>query len=260
MHHPEESSTQPWIRNNWARFKEAGVPVIYRSIGQSSRIVEKALTPLRKDGLKIVRYSPKEKNIPNYCGSDALIRFYKDPEEWSGWTGQISKVITVAQSMKIRGSSCNYIAFRNITSPFERMLYGPGNGDSGIHGGELSFSDLKKAYRENRAYFHTGTQPASYTLNLMEAMMTGIPVVALGSKFCNRDYPEQATYEVHEIIKNGQNGYCSNNTEELRRYVRDLLGDYELAKRIGAEGRKTAIELFGKEAIKQKWHNFLSNL
>lgn len=260
MHHPESESQQPWLVKNWQKFKNVGVPVVYRSIGQSCRMVERILKPLKDDGLKIIRYSPMEENIPHYCGSDALIRFYIDEEEWKGWEGSESRVITVSQSMKKRGSSCNFDAFQKVTESFERRLYGPGNETSGVMGGELSFDALKEVYRKNRCYFYSGTQPASYTLNFLEAFVTGIPIVALGPKHCNKDYPEQQTYEVHKIIENGVNGYCSDNPEELKDYIWQLLNNYDLAKKIGDAGRKTAIELFGKQQAKEKWKTFLEEL
>jgi glycosyltransferase involved in cell wall biosynthesis len=47
---------------------------------------------------------------------------------------------------------------------------------------------------------------------------------------------------------------------ELRKYVSMLLEDYDLAKRISTEGRKRAIELFGKEKIKEEWEKFFDLL
>jgi len=256
MHEP--NSEQPQIVKAWPNIKHK--KIIYRSIGQSISLTEKSLAPLRKEGLLVVRYSPKEETIPNYCGSDALIRFYKDPEEFKDWNGNTKRVITVGQSMRDRRGSCNYDAFVKATDPFERRLYGPGNENTGLIGRLLSYEDLKKEYRDNRVYFYTGTQPASYTLNFIEAMMTGVPIVALGPKHCNRDYPEQQTYEIPEIIKNFENGFWSDDISELQQYIKMLMEDDELAKRISENGRKTAIELFSKEKIKNDWKNFIEGL
>ena len=259
---------QPWLGstvensaeltgNNWEKLKKK--PVIWRSIGQSNRQVEESLKPFRDDGLKVVRYSPKEATIPGYVGADAVIRFYKDPEEFQGWDGGELVVVTIAQSMRERGESLNFSAFLQATEPFERRLYGFGNEGTGLKGGQLSYRELKRALRRARVYFYTGTQPASYTLNFMEAMMTGIPVVALGKGFY-KQFPEQDTYEVPEIISNGENGFVSDDVEILRGYIKLLLEDHELAKRIGEAGRKTAIELFGKWCIKNQWKEFLESL
>jgi len=259
---------QPWLgstrvnsegktEDNWEKLKKK--PVIWRSIGQSTKEIEESLKPYRDDGLKIVRYSPKEKTIPSYCGEDAMIRFYEDENEFKGWTGEKKQVITIAQSMKSRGDACNFRAFLEATEPFERRLFGPGNEDAGLIGGQLTYEQLKQELRTSRVYFYTGTQPASYTLNFIEALMTGIPIVAIGKSFY-RQFPDQDTYEVPEIIKNGENGFVSDSIEELQKYIQLLMDDYELAKKIGENGRKTAIELFGKEKIKEEWRLFLERI
>ena len=259
---------QPWLGStrinsqgrtgdNWEKLKKK--LVVWRSIGQSTRTIEDALAPYRVQGLKIVRYSPKEKTIPNYCGEDTMIRFYGDENEFKDWNGKEPAVITIAQSMKNRGEACNFKAFLAATEPFERRLFGYGNENTGLIGGQLSYKALKKVLRDNRVYLFLGTQPACYTLNLIEAMMTGIPIVALGKTFY-KQFPDQETYEVPEIIKNGVNGFVGDDIGILREYIKLLFDDYELAKKIGAEGRKTAIELFGKAKIKNQWKEFLGTI
>jgi hypothetical protein len=249
MHRPD------WILNNWSRMKHK--KVIWRTIGQSQPQIEGDLALVRGDGLKIVRYSPLERTIEGFAGEDAVIRFYKNSKEFKGYTGEKNRVITVAQSMKRRNDFCGFNIFEQVTNGMERRLYGPDNEDSGIEGGLLSYADLKKAYRENRVYFYTGTYPASYTLNFMEALMTGIPIVAIGKELANLNYFKMDAYEVDKIIENGVNGFVSNNITELREYVQMLLNDHELAKRIGQAGRETAIKLFDKELIKNQWRDFL---
>src|SRR3569623_1100824 len=52
MHVPE------WIEKNWPIFR--GLPVVWRTIGQSNPASEQRMHPFRQAGLKIVRYSPRE--------------------------------------------------------------------------------------------------------------------------------------------------------------------------------------------------------
>ncbi|MCR4290485.1 MAG: hypothetical protein NUV86_09535 [Candidatus Scalindua sp.] len=254
MHIPQ------WVYMNWNKIKHK--KVIWRSIGQSSPNVESALFIAKSQGLKIVRYSPAEENIRGYIGSHAMIRFYKDPLEFGDYNGDTNKVITMAQNMRTpRSASCNWNTWEASTEGFDRMVYGPGNEDTGCDGGRLPYEDLKAQYRNNRVYFYTGTYPASYTLNFIEAMMTGIPIVSIGKTVANIDPMGGIdAFEVDKIIQNGKNGFISNEVPELREMIQRLIDDKSLAKKIGDAGRETAIELFGKNKIMEEWKGFLESL
>ena len=54
------------ISDNWKKFNKK--ITVWVSIGQSNSPTELALSQFRSHGMKIVRYSPKEKQIPNYMG------------------------------------------------------------------------------------------------------------------------------------------------------------------------------------------------
>ena len=244
-----------WIITNWEKMKHKRV--IWRTIGQSVPDIERDLAPYRSQGLQIVRYSPREEHIKDFVGQDAVIRFYKDPEEYKDWNGDIKKVLNVTQSMKARGTFCGYEILNQATDGLDRIVYGPGNEDIPYSGGILPYDDLRKAYRDHRVYFYTGTYPASYTLNFIEALMTGIPIVAIGRDLANLGIFQMDSYEVDQIIKSGVNGYIGNSIEELRACSELLLNNPEAGMKIGEEGRKTAIELFGKEKIMKEWEAFL---
>ena len=255
MHMPK------WIIKNWEVMKHK--PVIWRTIGQSITSVETRLAEYRDSGMKIVRYSPMESNIPGYLGADALIRFYKDPEEYKDWSGNIRSIISFSQSMKKRNQACNFSYFEEITRGLPRILYGPGNEDifEMPTGGKLPFDQLQMQLRENRVYFYTGTHPASYTLNFMEAWMTGIPIVAIGQQKGNANYfPSHSLYEIPNLITNGINGFISEDPKELRYICEELLSNDFLARDIGNAGRKSAIDIFGKDIIKQQWKEFLDGM
>lgn len=246
-----------WIQLNWEVLKNKRV--IWRTIGQSVSNVEYDLKSYRDCGLQIVRYSPKERNIPGYIGEDALIRFYKDPEQYSGWTGHQKRVITFAQHMKARDQACNYTFFEKTTRSFDRCLFGPGSENVGKWGaGKVSYGQLKQELRDNRVYFYTGTHPASYTLNFMEAWMTGIPIVAVGSKHGNASYfSGHDLYEVSDLLENNKTGFISDDPEELKKYIKLLFENKELASEISVASRKEAIKIFGKDQIMKQWRSFL---
>lgn len=245
-----------WIHNNWEAIKHKRV--IWRTIGQSITSVEEGLKKYRDEGMEIVRYSPMETTIPGFIGQDAMIRFYKDPDIYKGWTGHNKRVITFAQSMRQRGPACNFPIFEQATKSLPRHLFGPGNEGLDWSTGKVTFERQLSELKENRVYFYTGTHPASYTLNFMEAWMTGIPIVAIGPKHGNANYfHNHNLYEIPNLIVNGYNGYYSDDPAQLRRLIGDLLTNDELAEAISVNGRQSAIHHFGKDMIREAWRNYL---
>ena len=249
-----------WIVNNWEIMKDK--TVIWRTIGQSTQQVEQSLAPMRAEGLKVVRYSPRERTIPGYIGEDALIRFYKDPNEFKGYEGSKTQVMNITQSMEKRDHFCNFAFFKHIMQGFPWTIYGQENEWAGDrNGGLVSYDTLKEMLRMNRVYFYTGTFPASYTLNFIESWMTGIPVVAIGPRLGNASFFQgQSTYEIQDLIEHGVTGFVSDDDEELRANMLMCLGSREFAKQIGEAGRREAIKHFGKKTIKKQWKQFFRGL
>lgn len=250
MHIPE------WIIENWPVIKDKRV--IWRTIGQSTAKIETKLSRYRDEGLEIVRYSPREINIPNNIGSDAIIRFYKDSREFNGWNGGGTEVITFAQNFKYRGEHLNFRAYTKLVHGFNAKVYGPSNEELGeANGGYLTYDLMRQKLRDGRVYIYTGTQPASYTLSFIEAFMTGIPMVCLGSNYVNSLKIAGELYEIQDFIENGYNGYVSDDIQYLRGAIERLVNDKHHANDISRMGRKTAMELFDRAKITEQWRNYL---
>jgi hypothetical protein len=243
--------------------------VIWRSVGQSVEYNERQAWPFRAEGLERVAYSPKEANIPCYSGHDALIRFWVDPDEYSGWTGEAQAVINITQHLAQRHPYTNYEFWKQATMGLPSLAMGPGS--EALDGaGELPFDDMKTALRIARAYLYTGTQPASYTLGLIEALMTGIPVVSIGRKWMNVfpygpelfeppptmgiDASGQPTLEPGLVAAD----MAFDDPAEAGRALLDLLQYPDKAKTISDMQRAFAIATFGKSKIAEEWKAFLS--
>lgn len=244
-HHYEHT----WLVPQWERIRHKRV--IWRTVGQSTEGNERMMAPLRAEGLQILRYSPKERNIPGYAGEDGLIRFYKDPAEWHGWTGESPQVTNITQHLRQREPFTNWNFWEAATEGLSRVPAGPGSEDIGGTG-EITFPVMKELLREMRCYLYTGTQPASYTLGLIEAMMTGIPVVSIGPSHMTIFPYGPDLFEGHEITR-----LWHDTPAGARAAVVDLLNDWDLARSIGAEQRTRAIDLFGMETIGAQWKAFL---
>ena len=250
MHSPS------FIIKNWEKIKHKRV--IWRTIGQSVYWVEALLRPYREQGLEIVRYSPRERMIPGYIGEDEVIRFYKDPNEYGKWVGNKLNVITINQMMKQRGIDCNYNLFHSVCKGLPVKLFGPNNEGVPENAGMVTYEQMKNEMRENRVFFYTGTRIPSYTLGFIEAFMTGIPIVSVSEIHGNHPLYQQRTFEIHEMIEHGKEGFVSDNPSELNLYLQELLNNHDLAKRISENARNKAIQLFGKENIKKQWKKYLN--
>jgi len=255
MHSPEV------IECNWEALRHGRVA--WRTIGQSFEGLEMRLSRYRERGLKVIRCSPMERLIPGYMGEDAVIRFYKDPDDYGPWNGRERAVITVAQSMPRRSQVCSFDIFVEVLNGLPHKLLGPDNKGAGkAWRGVLSYDALRAAYTDHRAFFFTGTKPASYTLTFVEAWMSGIPIVAIGSRLGDAHpmLPGHHLYEVPRLIDNEVNGFVSDSPEVLKKYLTSLLQDEATARAVSAAGRQESIRIFGKEIIAQQWKQFLKDV
>lgn len=247
------------ITVNWENIKHK--PIIWRTIGQSVAHTEKIMTPYIKNGnIKIIRYSPFERKIGNYCGEDAMIRFSKRKEEWNNWRGDVKKPATVAQTFKIREHATCYSFFVETSKILPCTLYGLGN--ENIEEYVETSQDLETLYdiyRKHAVYYSFGTKPASYTLNFMESWITGIPIIAIGptnGNFVNED----KLYEVPYLIENGVSGFVSDDPKEFAAIAELLIKNESLSKSISINGRAAAIKLFDEENNIPLWKDFFKTL
>jgi glycosyltransferase involved in cell wall biosynthesis len=232
--------------------------VIWRSVGQSVTGNEQDAAPFMAQGLERVLYSPKERNIPGFSGGDSpLIRFGKDPADWYGWTGEDARVLNISQHAAephARDEWLNWAFWEEATRGLPRVFAGTHSEKIGGLG-KLSYDDMRALLRACKVYLYTGTQPASYTLGLIEAMMTGIPVVSIGPSWM-RIFPfGPALFEGHELV--GMNG-------STKVFPYDSPADARLALQLYVEHdgwaptnsdifRRRAIDLFGIDTIADQW-------
>jgi hypothetical protein len=235
---------------NWDRLRDKRV--IWRTVGQSSHENEARMAPLRAEGLQVVRYSPKERDLPNYIGEDALIRFWKDPAEWHGWDGHDAVVTNVTQNIVERAFFCNLQFWLDATQGLAVVPAGRQSDQLPGGLGELDFEDMKTLLQASRVYLYTGTQPASYTLGLIDAAMTGIPVVSIGPGHMRALPYGPKLFEGHEIAL-----HWSDDPTMVRMWLKQLLVDPNQARDESAIQRDRAISMFGRDTIGAQWQDFL---
>jgi glycosyltransferase involved in cell wall biosynthesis len=253
-HHYLES----WIARQWSRIRHKRV--IWRTCGQSNPQLENVMSVLRRDGLEIIRYSPKEEyafgKLGVFAGADAMIRFGKYPEDYGPWTGEDAVVGNVTQNMIERGVHCGLPFYLAATEGLPAKPAGPNSQllPGGI--GALSYDEMREYLRRCRAYVYTGTQPASYTLGLIEALMTGVPTISMSPK----TWWEPDLFEGHELAP-----WMADSPQAAHAWLEATLAapvdvprdNGATPLRESAQIRKQAIEVFGIENIAPQWAAFL---
>lgn len=160
------------------------------------------------------------------------------------WTGETARGISVINHLATRGRRLGADIFLQArqTVPLDLL----GMGSEAIDGlGELPLHEIPALCARYRFFFH----PVRYTslgLAAIEAMMMGMPVVAL------------ATTEIPTLIDNGIHGFVDTSPERLINGMQHLLKDHGLARQMGEKAHSQAQQRFGIERFISDWNRLLS--
>ena len=59
---------------------------------------------------------------------------------------------------------------------------------------------------------------------------------------------------IPSFIKHGENGFLTNDEEEFRGYVQQLLDDEPLRKQMGNKARETVLDIFSEQKYVDSWN------
>ena len=135
-------------------------------------------------------------------------------------------------------------AVEGVTS----KLGGAGNDDLPGTLGIVDFATQRRLLTTSALYFYGAGTFIPYTLNSMEAWLSGIPLVAVDCRAVYSE-PQCRFAEVPTLITSGVNGYLVRTPEAARRTIRDLMKDGKLAQRIGEAGAKRVRAYFSSVAM-----------
>ena len=253
-----------WLNNNPNSFKDARI--IIRSVGQpyeahnhpSDEIIDKCV---------LIKYSENE-SIPfeNRCKT-SVIKFYKRESDFFGWLGSQERVISFYNNPVERVP--NYIRVfddivRKTNTSRKSRFYGYNTTDLLHSGGQLDYHDQLKILRDSRVALSIPSFPAPYTLNFIEMLMSGIPVIVPSDKFASElaesSNKHPGLYMQDRILANKENGFVVSCVDEAIDVCKMMLADYKLAYDIGSNGRICAIQNFGHENAMREWNTLLESL
>ena len=250
------------MMDNWEDIKHK--PIILKTCGNTFNTEAQLTNYAKKGNVTFVRGSKNEFKILNSNGG-RVIRITADPDIYSGWTGEDSCLLSFHSHFKQRRNLAPIRSYLKFSSKFNTRVYGAyaaGYKDPLVIS-TLSWEDQIKEYKKCSAYFGISSGRAPITYNFIEAFMTGIPFITFGQQIGSSESVQQgfpALYEIPEIIENGVDGFYSDNTDELRDFLQEVMRNNNLAKNLSKNARKKALKLFSPKTVREDWRQLYSDI
>lgn len=147
-------------------------------------------------------------------------------------------ILSVANDFINRDYCLNFSGWNRITDGLPRKVVGD---TKGLSEPARSTVELVNEYNKCAVFFNSSTLSPIPT-SLLEAMSCGCAVVST------------ATCMIPHIIQNGVNGFISNDENELRDHLKELLQNVSLREQIGQKARETILELFSEDKFITNWN------
>ncbi len=210
----------------------------------SQREAYAAQLRLASRGATVV-YTTEEMGTAALGGYDltgSMVGVAVDEDDYNGYTGEEAVALRVGNCLAERWF-LNYGIQQQVLEGFPRRILGV-NPSIPESRPAVQWDDLRENYRRCRLFFHSFVkdfQEAPAPMSVIEAMATGMPVVS--------------TEHPLSLIRDGVNGFVSDNIATLRERVSQLLEDRELAVELGRNARETVVERYGIQPFVAAWNN-----
>jgi glycosyltransferase involved in cell wall biosynthesis len=155
------------------------------------------------------------------------------------YSGELERGIVVINNIRRRGRRLGFDVFDAARKEIALDLVGMGAEEAGgLY--EVPHAELA-AFAARYRFFFNPIRYTSLGLAVIEAMMTGMPIVAL------------ATTEMPTVIRDGENGLIDTDPSRLIDGMKRLLREPGEARRLGEAARRTALERFAIERFAADW-------
>lgn len=162
------------------------------------------------------------------------------------YSGELEKGIVVINNLKKRGRRLGLDIYLEVKKHIPIDLVGMGSDElDGL--GEIHLSQLPEFISRYRFFFNP-IRYTSFGLSVCEAMMLGMPIVAM------------ATTEMPTVINNGVSGYIHTDVSFLISRMKALLENRNLAAQLGEGAKQVALERFNIERFTQEWEQLFYNV
>lgn len=149
-----------------------------------------------------------------------------------------NRILTVCNDFIGRGHLLGYNIWQNVTKGLNTKVVGD---TKGLSLPAKSCYDLIREYQSSSIYFNTSIISPIPT-SLMEAMSCGCAILTT------------ATAMIPEVIKDGVNGFITNDEKEMRQRLNFLLVNPDKARELGQAARQTIIDRFPLNNFVNNWN------
>ena len=160
-----------------------------------------------------------------------------DPDSYGPWSGETKSVLSIIHSYRDRG--WHYRQYQEAMKDVPHLHVDHLDEQQE----KFDYEGIQKLYRAHRVYLHDGEQ--EYTITLIEALMTGMPIVSFRIPGIER------------YVQHGINGFVGDDATSIREYCRQLLSDDDLATRMGEASGSMALSDYGEARWKADWQKLM---
>ena len=155
------------------------------------------------------------------------------------YRGELERGLVIINDLARRGRRLGADIFLDARAKVPLDLVGMGaQAPEGL--GEIAHASLP-AFASHYRFLFNPIRYTSLGLAVIEAMMIGMPVVAL------------ATTEMVTVIDHGESGFIDTNPAALVAHMQELLRNPQLARQLGATARRRSRERFGIARFAADW-------
>jgi len=151
------------------------------------------------------------------------------------------EILSVVNDWINRDWCCGFGIWQEVIKGLPHKVLGD---TPGLSQPAASIEDLVAAYQDSRIFLNTSTISPVPTA-LMEAMSCGCAVVSTD------------TCMIPEVIEHGVNGFITNDKEQMKQHLVDLLNDEDMAREIGDNARQTIVNRYSAEKFVSAWDHIL---
>lgn len=149
-------------------------------------------------------------------------------------------VLSVVNDWINRDGPCNFQTWKRVVhdNKIPNLVLGD---TPGLSKPAESTEALIEAYQTSRIFLNT-SKVSPIPTSLLEAMACGCAVVTT------------ATCMIPDIVKDGINGFITNNEQEIYNRIQELLQNPEKAEELGNRARETVLEMFSLDKFVSNWN------